>query len=219
MKKTLQLTLLTLSMIFLSACSSKTPEANLIVKDPSLLKPVPNKEEVFYYLNKDFDANNYSYVLVPKIRIIVDEDDKQDIDKKLLQKISTYLQQNLQKELSKVLSKNGTNNGLIMQISIASFDISYDTLKPWELMPIGLAIKAVTRGTGLETRKLNTSLAFKMSDRKTKKTQIMIVDFKVKDDMPSYDELTFKNVKPLLDYWIHNSRKKLKELNDHKYNY
>ena len=219
MNKIFKLTFLTLIILMLSACSSKTPEKSLIIDDPSLLKPVPNKENVFYYLNKSFNANNYNRVIVPEIKIIVDEDDKQDIDKKLLQKISTYLQQNLQKELSKVLSRNRTNNGLIMQISIASFDVSYDTLKPWELMPYGLAIKVLMRTTGFESRKLNTSLAFKIHDQKTKETQVMIVDYKVKDDMPSYDELTFKNVKPLLDYWINNSKKKLEELNNHKYKY
>jgi len=203
----------------LSACSSKTPEKSLIIDDPSLLKPVPNKENVFYYLNKSFNANNYNRVIVPEIMIIIDEDDKQDINPKLLKRISKYLQQSLQKELTKVLSKNSINNNLIMNISVASFDVSYDALKPWELMPYGLAIKVLMRTTGFESRKLNTSLAFKIDDQKTKETQVMIVDYKVKDDMPSYDELTFKNVKPLLDYWINNSKKKLEELNKHKYKY
>jgi hypothetical protein len=135
MKKTLQLTLLLLSMIFLSACSQKSPQANSIIKDPTLLKPVPNKENVFYYLNKDFNANNYNQVIVPEVKIIVEEEDKKDIDGKLLNEISVYFQQNLQKELTSVLSKNNANNTLIMKMSIVSFDVSYKELKPWEYLP------------------------------------------------------------------------------------
>lgn len=213
MRKTLQFTLLLLSMIFLSACSQKSPQANSIIKDPTLLKPVPNKENVFYYLNKNFDANNYNHVIVPRMKIIVEEDDIKDIDKKLLNQISEYFQQNLQKELTSVLSKNDSTNGLIMKMALVSFDVSYKALKPWEFMPYGLAIKVVLRGTGLEKRKLNTTLAFEMIDKENKTSQIMVVDYKTRDDMPSYDELTFENVKPLLDYWIKNSKKKLTELN------
>jgi len=206
-------------MIFLSACSSKVPEPNSIIKDPSILKPVPDKDNVFYYLNKDFDANEYRYVIVPAIKINVEKDDEKNVDKKLLKEIATYYQKNLQKELSKVLSKNRTNNGLIMQVSISSLHVSYDALKPWEFLPYGLAIKVIARGTTLETRKLNTVIAIKLSDKKTKNTQIMVVDNKVEDDIESYDEFTFKNVKPLLDSWIKNSKEKLQELNDHKYKY
>lgn len=219
MKKVLQLTLLTLSMIFLSACSKNMPEPNSIIKNPAILKPVPNKENVFYYLNKDFNAQNYSYVVVPKIVINIDENDKKDIDQKLLKKISNYFQKNLQSELTQVLSKNSARNGLVMEISIVSFDVSFNNLKPWEYLPYGLAIKAIARSTGLESRKLNTTLAFKLSDVKSEISQIMVVDYKVKDEMPSYDEFKFENVKPLLDYWINNSKKKLQALNEHKYKY
>lgn len=219
MKKTIQMIFILSSAILFTACSQKTPEANRIIEDPSILKPVPNKENVFYYLNKKFDANNYNKVYVPKIDIVVGEDDKKDIDKELLNKISTYLQENLQKELTSVLANNDSNNTLKMEMAVTSFDVSYKNLKPWELMPYGLAIKVIMRGTGLEKRKLNISLAFKLSDEKTSETQILIVDFKTKDDMPSYDELTFQNVKPLLDYWVKNSKVKLTELNNHKYKY
>mgnify|MGYP000005810765 CR=1 FL=1 len=219
MKKTIQMIFILSSAILFTACSQKTPEANRIIEDPSILKPVPNKENVFYYLNKKFDANNYNKVYVPKIDIVVEEDDKKDIDKELLNKISTYLQENLQKELTSVLANNTSNNTLKMEMAVTSFDVSYKNLKPWELMPYGLAIKVIMRGTGLEKRKLNISLAFKLSDEKTSETQILIVDFKTRDDMPSYDELTFQNVKPLLDYWIKNSKVKLTELNNHKYKY
>lgn len=219
MKKTIQITLILCTAILFTACSQKKPQSSELIKDPTVLKPVPNKENAFYYLNKKFDANNYNRVIVPKIDIIVDEDDKEDMDKELLNKISTYLQENLQKELSSVLANNNANNSLNMQMSITSFDVSYNTLKPWELMPYGLAIKVVMRGTGLEKRKLNISLALKLSDEKTKETQILIVEYKTKDDMPSYDELTFQNFKPFLDSWVKNSKTKLKELNDHKYKY
>ncbi len=219
MKRFVEFTFIALSIILLSACSNKSPQKSNIIKDPSLLKPVPNKEDVFYYLNKSFDANDYNQVIVPEITIIVEEDDKNDIDKKLLNKITSYLQENLQKELNKVLEVNTSKKALIMQISIASFDVSYDALKPWQYMPYGLAIKTIMRGTGLEKRKLNTSLVFKISDKNTSQTQVLIVDYKTKEDMPSYDELSFENVKPLLDYWINNSKTKLKELNDHKYEY
>ncbi len=219
MKKTIQMIFILSSAILFTACSQKTPEANRIIEDPSILKPVPNKENVFYYLNKKFDANNYNKVYVPKIDIVVEEDDKKDIDKELLNKISTYLQENLQKELTSVLANNASNNTLKMEMAVTSFDVSYKNLKPWELMPYGLAIKVIMRGTGLEKRKLNISLAFKLSDEKTSETQILIVDFKTRDDMPSYDELTFQNVKPLLDYWVKNSKVKLTELNNHKYKY
>jgi hypothetical protein len=219
MKKSLQLTLLLLSIILLSACSQKTPQVNSIIKDPTLLKQVPNKENVFYYLNKDFNANNYNQVIVPQIKIIVEEDDKKDIDEKLLNKISVYFQQNLQEELSSVLSKNNANNALIMKMSIVSFDVSYKALKPWQYLPYGLALKVVLRGSGLEKRKLNTTLAFQISDKKTKTPQIMVVDYKIRDDMPSYDELTFENVKPLLDYWIKNYKNRLEDFNNHKYKY
>lgn len=219
MKKTIQMIFILSSAILFTACSQKTPEANRIIEDPSILKPVPNKENVFYYLNKKFDANNYNKVYVPKIDIVVEEDDKKDIDKELLNKISTYLQENLQRELTSVLANNASNNTLKMEMAVTSFDVSYKNLKPWELMPYGLAIKVIMRGTGLEKRKLNISLAFKLSDEKTSETQILIVDFKTRDDMPSYDELTFQNVKPLLDYWVKNSKVKLTELNNHKYKY
>lgn len=219
MKKTIQMIFILSSAILFTACSQKTPEANRIIEDPSILKPVPNKENVFYYLNKKFDANNYNKVYVPKIDIVVEEDDKKDIDKELLNKISTYLQENLQRELTSVLANNTSNNTLKMEMAVTSFDVSYKNLKPWELMPYGLAIKVIMRGTGLEKRKLNISLAFKLSDEKTSETQILIVDFKTRDDMPSYDELTFQNVKPLLDYWVKNSKVKLTELNNHKYKY
>jgi len=219
MKKTIQITLILCTAILFTACSQKTPEANRIIEDPSILKPVPNKENVFYYLNKKFDANNYNKVYVPKIDIVVEEDDKKDIDKELLNKISTYLQENLQRELTSVLANNASNNTLKMEMAVTSFDVSYKNLKPWELMPYGLAIKVIMRGTGLEKRKLNISLAFKLSDEKTSETQILIVDFKTRDDMPSYDDLTFQNVKPLLDYWVKNSKVKLTELNNHKYKY
>jgi len=219
MKRFIEFTFIALSIILLSACSNKSPQKSNIIKDPSLLKPVPNKEDVFYYLNKSFDANDYNHVIVPEITIIVEEDDKNDINKKLLNKITSYLQENLQKELNKVLEVNTSKKALIMQISIASFDVSYDALKPWQYMPYGLAIKTILRGTGLEKRKLNTSLVFKISDKNTSQTQVLIVDYKTKEDMPSYDELNFENVKPLLDYWINNSKTKLKELNNHKYEY
>lgn len=219
MNKIIQVIVLTLSIILLSSCSNKVPQKNLLIEDPTLLKPVPNKENVFYYLNKNFDANNYNHISVPKITIIIEDEDKKDIDKELLTKITTYFQKNLQNELNKVLEVNSSKNELIMKISLASFDVSFDTLKPWQYMPYGLAIKGIMRGTGLEKRKLNTSLVFKISDKKTKKIQFLIVDFKTKEDMPNYKNLSFKDVKPLLDYWINNSKTKLQELNDHKYKY
>jgi len=208
-----------LIVLFLSACSSKVPQSNSIIKDPSILKPVPNKENVFYYINKGFDANQYNKVEIPKIIINGTEEDKTKIDTKLFQSISKYLENGLEKELTSVLSNNSVSNTLIMNIGISSFDVAYQPLKPWQYLPFGLAIKAIGRGTDLEKRKLYITQVIKILDKKTNTTQIMIVDNKVKDDMPKYEELTFNNVKPLLDYWIKNSKEKLQELNDHKYKY
>ena len=80
-------------------------------------------------------------------------------------KITNYLQQNLQQELTKVLKNSKSKNELIMNISINSFDISYDMIMPWELMPIGLGIKAIMLTTGLEKRKLHTILALEINDK------------------------------------------------------
>ena len=38
----------------------------------------------FYYISDNFDVNNYNRIKVSDINIIVDEDDKNNIDEKLL---------------------------------------------------------------------------------------------------------------------------------------
>jgi len=216
MKKSLQITLLMINILFLSACSSKVPETNSIINNPSLLKPVPNRQNEFYYISDNFDVNNYNRIKVSDINIIVDEDDKNDIDKKLLSQITNYLQQNLQQELTKVLKNSKSKNELIMNISINSFDISYDMIMPWELMPIGLGIKAIMLTTGFEKRKLHTMLALEIND-KYNKHKLLYVDYETRKEMPSYEELTFKNIKPLLDHWIKNYTQGLKELKNYKH--
>lgn len=216
MNRFLQLTLLTLTVLFFSACSQKIPQSNKIISNPSILKPVPNKENEFYYISNSFDVNNYNRVRVSDISIIIDEDDKNDIDAKILSQTTTYLQKNLQKELTDILKNNKSNNELIMEISINSFDVSYDMIMPWELMPIGLGIKAIMLTTGLEKRKLHTVLALKLHN-KYKQDELLYVDYETRKDMPSYDELTFNNIKPLLDHWVKNYAKGLQELKDYKH--
>lgn len=205
-----------LSAFVFLGCSSKEIHKNELVQNKEILKQSPLDENVLYYKNPNFDAKNYNKLAVNKISIIKNENSNQ-IDEKVLNKITTYLQESLQTKLSNVIKTNKSDNKLNLEIAISNIDVSYKDLRFYQYLPYGLAFTALKRGTGFEQRKLNIQLVLKLTDAKTNKTAILLVDNSIPKDTKNYKALTFENVKPQLDKWISKYELRLKEFNEGKY--
>ncbi|MFT5661697.1 MAG: hypothetical protein ACI9TV_002344 [Sulfurimonas sp.] len=144
--------------------------------------------------------------------MLLDEQSKK-ISKKLVLEISEYFTKGLDKELNKVIQNNKGNKTLLLKIAFLSIDVSYNDLSLHQYLPFGLALKAALRTTSLEKRKLRVHLALRMLEKDTDETIIMLIDKNIVDDVDSFEEFTFEDIKPLLDTWIQRYTQRFKGLN------
>lgn len=189
---------------------------NNLIKNEQILKQSSLDENVRYYKTKGFDFKNYNKITVEEIRII-DNENNNKVDKKILDKITNYFHSNLETKLNSVIKTNQKENELVLKIAIANIETAYEELAFYQYLPYGLAFTAIKRGIGYEKRDLNIQLILKLIDKKSKKSQVLLVDNGLVKNIQSQDELSFVNTKPLLDAWIAKYTKRVKELNQGKY--
>lgn len=213
-KKLLALSLASAFMFL--GCASKEVHKNELVSNKQMLKQSPLDENVLYYMNSNFDVNNFNKLYVRKISVIKNENSK-NVDEKVLKQITSYLQSSLENRLSSVIQNNKKDGELALEIAISNIDVSYKDLAFYQYLPYGLAFTALKRGTGFEQKKLNIQLVLKLTNLVNGKTEILLVDNSTPKDTENYKALNFQNVKPQLDKWISKYELRLKELNEGKY--
>ena len=213
-KKLLALSLASAFMFL--GCASKEVHKNELVSNKQMLKQSPLDENVLYYMNSNFDVNNFNKLYVRKISVIKNKNSK-NVDEKVLKQITSYLQSSLENRLSSVVQNNKKDGELALEIAISNIDVSYKDLAFYQYLPYGLAFTALKRGTGFEQKKLNIQLVLKLTNLVNGKTEILLVDNSTPKDTENYKALNFQNVKPQLDKWISKYELRLKELNEGKY--
>ncbi len=202
---------------FASFQSTPNTPPPAIIDDLKKLKPSKLNRNAFYYIKDDYDFSQYNSIEVEPVKMMILDEEKEQIDKELVVKISKYFTQGLNTELNKVLKNNIGNKKLILKSAFLSIDISFDNLLPHQYMPFGLALKAAMRSTSLEERKLRVHFALRVLEKKSKETIVMLLDKNVKDDVESYEDFTFEDIKPLLDIWIKRYAQRLHSVNMNEY--
>lgn len=159
-KKLLALSLASAFMFL--GCASKEVHKNELVSNKQMLKQSPLDENVLYYMNSNFDVNNFNKLYVRKISVIKNENSK-NVDEKVLKQITSYLQSSLENRLSSVIQNNKKDGELALEIAISNIDVSYKDLAFYQYLPYGLAFTALKRGTGFEQKKTKYSIGFKIN--------------------------------------------------------
>ena len=213
-KKVIALSLASAFMFL--GCASKEVHKNELVKNKEMLKQSPLDENVLYYMNPEFDVNNFNKLYVRIVSIIKDENSK-NVDEKVLKQITSYLHTSLETKLSNVIKDNKKDGELALEIAISRLDVSYKDLAFYQYLPYGLALTALKRGTGFEQKKLNVQLVLKLTNLANGKTEILLVDNSTPKDTKDYKSIDFESVKPQLDKWIGKYELRFKELNEGKY--
>lgn len=216
MKQVLTFLLAAFVATIFTACAGTQPQANNLIKDTSKLKPSPLNESAHYYLKKGTDFSKYSTIFVPRV-MIIENKDQEKADVNLTKGISDYFTSNLNKRLNNAIKNNPGMESLVLDVSITSLDVGFEAMKAYNFIPIGLALKAISRGTGIEERQLNVALALRLTDKRTKEVVALVVDSKVQENVKDLESLTLSQVKPLLDQWIKLYETRLKELSQGKY--
>lgn len=216
MKKLISILLLVIVSIFIVGCSSKSIKQNSIVNNLSQLKPSPLNENTLYYLKSGVNFKNYNIIKVPTIEITYEN--KSLENKRLTNLISIYFTNKLSLELNSIFNNNQGNQQLELEASIISLDVSFDDLKFYNFLPYSLAFKALKRGTGIEKRKLRVHLALKLIDIKSKDIIAQLITKNIKESSLTIEEISFSDVKPILDKWVALYKLRLQELNEDKYN-
>lgn len=212
--------LLTLALVgvFFTACASSSAQNSNLIEKGAALKKSPHDESVYYYLDKNADFKSYNKVVIPKIDV-KDEKEKKDsnVDTSVKKEISEYFTSELNKTLNKVVAANKGNETLKVEISVEKIDVAYEDLKFYNYIPVALAVKAITRGTGVEDKDLVVAIAMRISDSKTNKVLAMAVDSKKVENVNEIKDVTFEKVKPLLDKWIKQVELRLNEFSKGQY--
>lgn len=216
MKQFLQILSIAIIALLFTACSSTQPTGSTLIKDTSKLKPSPYNDTAHYYLKKNIDFSMYSHVHVPKIEIL-DEKQQDKASAELKSKISNYFTNTLNEKLNKEIMNNKGTKTLVFDVAVTTLDVGFEAMKAYNFIPIGLAIKAISRGTGIEERQLSLAIALRVTDKNSGEIIAMVVDSKIKEKIKDIQSLTFTDVKPLLDEWITLYAKRLNELNQGKY--
>jgi len=188
-----------------------------IIEDLKKLKPSKLNRNAFFYLDNKYDINQYNSIEVEPVKMMILDEQRKQIDKELVVKISNYFTAGLNRELNKVIEDNKGNKKLVMKSAFLSIDVSFDNLLPHQYMPFGLALKAALRTTSIEERKLRIHFALRLLEKDSQKTILMLLDKNIKDDVESYEDLTFEDIQPLLDIWIDRYAQRLKSLNNGEY--
>lgn len=205
---------LSLAALFFTACASSSQNSSLIDKSLSL-KQSPLDDSVYYYLDKNTNFKDYNKVLVPSITLKEEKDSV--INSSVKKEISSYFTNELSKSLNGVVSNNTGMNSLKVEVSIEKIDVAYEDLKFYNFIPVALAVKAISRGTGIEDKDLVVAIAMRVSDAKTKKVLAMAIDSKKVKNVNEIKDITFDKVKPLLDEWIKRFELRLNEFSQGKY--
>ena len=210
MKTKLQIIALVATALLFSACSSKDPKQTSLIENPSLLKQSKKDDSVYSYVKKDVDFSKYSSIMVPRITIKGDSENR--LHEQLEMRISNYFTDNLDAHLNEIIKNNPGAGSLLLEVSIDSVQVGYEDLKVWQYIPVSLAIKAIGRGTGIEDKDLNVAIALRIKDNATKETLAMAIDTKMKEDIKDIADVTFEDVKPMLDKWINRLTMRFTEL-------
>jgi|LGOV01.1.fsa_nt_gb hypothetical protein len=202
---------------FASFQSTPNTPPPAIIDDLKKLKPSKLNRNAFYYIQDDYDFSKYNSIEVEPVKMMILDEEREQIDKELVVKISKYFTEGLNTELNKVIKNNKGNKKLLLKSAFLSIDVSFDNLLPHQYMPFGLALKAALRSTDLEERKLRVHFALRILEKESKETIVMLLDKNIKDDVESYEDFTFKDIKPLLDIWIERYAQRLHSANTGEY--
>ncbi len=217
MKMFFKIVLLSLVSLLFVACAKK-PTPNNIISDTSMLKPSPLKEGAYYYLKKGVDFKSYNKIIISDIPVIKDNPEDVAFDENLLNSISIYFRSELMSELNSVVNKNMGKSSLKFDVSVTSLGKEFKSLKFYQYIPVGLAITAITRTTGIEDKNLVIAIALKVTDSKTNEVLAMVVDSNVKKGFSKNQEIIFEDIKPTLDEWVEHYKTRMQELIDNKHN-
>jgi len=217
MKTITKITLASLAFILLlSGCASSSIQSTAFIPNPQVLKESPLNEGTLYFIDKSADFKKYN-VKVQPIEIIK-SDEKEVLNKKLENEISTYFTQKLSSDFNNVpMNNNKDNQDVKLYVSLTAIDVSYDDLKIYQYLPYGLAFTALKRGSGFEGKKVRVALALKIVDSKTSKVLAIVVDKKVGDEVKNKEVLSLNDAKPLLDAWSKRFSTRLTEIKSGKY--
>ncbi|MCK5834908.1 MAG: DUF3313 family protein [Lentisphaeria bacterium] len=185
-----------------------------IIGDLKKLKPAKTNRNLLYFIEPDFDLSQYNSVVVEPVKMLILDEQVEEIDKALVIQISQYFTAGLSKEFNKVLKENKGTKTLALRSAFLSLGVSFDGLLPHQFTPFGLALKTALRLTTLEERKLRVHFALRLFDTKSLKTELMVLDKNIKNSVGNYDNLTFEeDFKPLLDIWIERYSQRFEEIN------
>lgn len=201
MKKIVNLSILVFVTLFFAACAGTTPQQSTLIDKQKVLKQSPFDDSVYYYLDKSVDFKQYGKVVVPKIPVKENAEGKV-IDKKVKEEISEYFTEKLSLAVNEVASKNKGANTLKLDIAIEKVDVAYEDLKFYNFIPVALAVKAISRGTGIEDKDLIVAVAMRLTDVNNQKVVALAVDSKKIKNVNEIKDITLEKVKPLLDEWI-----------------
>ena len=188
-----------------------------IIDDLKKLKPAKTNRNLLYFIRNDFDLSQYNSVSVEPVKMLILTEQTEEIDKALVIKISEYFTAGLSNGLNKTIKTNKGKKTLILRSAFLSLGVSYDGLMPHQFMPFGLALKAALRLTTLEERKLRVHFALRLFNAKSGETELMLIDKNIKDNVGSYETLTFEDIKPILDIWIDRYSQRFVEINAGKF--
>lgn len=202
MKKLLLTSLVAGTLLFTGCASSQAPEnsASKLIENPKKLTKSVFDESVYYYIKDNHDFAQYNKVVVPSIPV---EDSKDAvIDEKIKKEISEYFTKGISVAVNEVVKTNSGNKTLKLEIAVEKVDVVYEDLKFYNFIPVSLAVKAISRGTGIEDKDLMVAIAMRLTDVDNQEIIALAVDSKKVENVNEIKDVTLEKVKPILDEWI-----------------
>lgn len=222
MKPRLLINTLCLAAIGMTGCASQVTqpdEYSGFLSDYSRLKQAqsPSGAEVMRWVDTTLDLSRYHAVFIEPTQFYPKPQASAKIPESTLNGINRYYQQALKRELEKSLPlANAPGPGVVVvRAAITAVSSKTEALKPYEYIPVALAVAAVSTGAGIRDQETTLGTEAQFLDGASGKVLAQVVRKGTGKPLANDTQvMQADDVKSVIDGWasdLHQSYVKLKK--------
>jgi len=171
----------------------------------------------FYYVEPKADFSKMQKIHIGKMSIVSPYSEKRSLKRRRLYKrIVEYYEGALERELAKyfTLVDEPGEDVVTFSARISSVEMEFSSLKIYQYIPVGLALTAASRVSGLSDKEIRVVAESRLDNEKLGTPMIIVGYTEVIGEAKDEDKVTADDIKEELDRWAYVVAFRMSQLRD-----
>lgn len=192
-----------------------TPQYSGFLGDYAALQPVKDREGVLSHLNRAIDLKPYTKVMLDPVETWPNpaadyKGERPDVMKKLADDMATAFRRALEPQYQVVTAPGP--DVLRVRLAITGITPVKPPLNPTDFLPIKAVFNFARSASGNDPRVVEMSAEMEVLDAANERVLAAVATRKGDQTLAQGDQVTWKHVADICDYWAQSFRQRLDEL-------